>query len=61
MPYTEPTFSVNTYDRDGDLGEEGVFLHFGVVSVKVSESIEGFRHFRNYLATMEKEIVENWA
>ena len=37
---SKPTFSVNEYDKDGDISESGIFLHFGIAKIKVAESVE---------------------
>ena len=52
-------FSVNTYDRDGDLITEGIFLHFGDTAIKVADNLAEFDVFVNSLKCMRKEIVEN--
>ena len=33
-------FSVNEYDRDGDVVEEGIYFHFGDTKVKVADGID---------------------
>jgi hypothetical protein len=51
-------FSVNEFDRDGDLVEEGVYLHFGDTKVKVAEDLKGYKDFVTELQRMDKEISE---
>lgn len=57
-----PLFSINRYDRDGDLVEEGVFLHFGSqgpgvgTMIKVCDKPEEFTDFVQKLADMTDEI-----
>ena len=57
MKPNEIKFSVNEYDKDGDLVEKGVFLHFGDTRVKASDSIKDFyditRHFENMCDEIE--------
>jgi endo-1,4-beta-mannosidase len=52
-------FSVNRYDRDGDLVEKGVFLHFGETTVKAAKSAEEFRSIVRHMEAMVNEIDEN--
>lgn len=42
MKMTDILFSTNEYDKDGDCINKGVFLHFGQVRIKVSDTIEEF-------------------
>ena len=58
--YEHPLFSVNSYDRDGDISSKGIFLHFGDVRIKVADSHRGFDAFVKYLETMSEEIIENY-
>jgi len=52
-------FSVNEYDRDGDITESGIFLHFGTTRIKAADSIKDFREIVGHLEAMIKEIEEN--
>ena len=61
MAHMEPTFSINRHDRDGDVFDEGVFLHFGDTSVKVADSIADFKSFKIHISSMEQEIIENYS
>ena len=54
------TFSINDYDRDGDIFEEGIFLHFGVTRVKVADSLNEFAAFIEHLNKIYTEIRENY-
>ncbi len=54
-------FSVNEYDRDGDVTDEGVFLHFGETRVKAADSIDDFRSIVQHMKDMVSEIEENYA
>jgi hypothetical protein len=49
-------FSINEYDRDGDIVEEGVFLHFGRCRVKAAENIEDFYTIVDTLNRIVTEI-----
>lgn len=53
-------FSINRYDRDGDINEIGIWLHFGDTSVKVAETLEDLSGFINQLKEMFQEIEENY-
>ena len=55
--YAKPTFSVDRFDKDGDDWETGVYLHFGIASVKVADTPEEFGNFVAHLKFMESEIV----
>jgi len=54
------TFSVNDYDSDGDLTDEGIFLHFGKTRVHAAESTEDFRTIVQHMEAMVREIEENY-
>lgn len=52
-------FSVNLYDRDGDLVDRGVFLHIGDSTIiKFQDSVE-LEQFGNRVLHMLKEIREH--
>ncbi|MEC6413635.1 hypothetical protein ACOTJC_29005 [Achromobacter xylosoxidans] len=53
-------FSVNRYDCDGDLIEEGIFLHFGDTSVKAADSFRDFRNLPGCIQSMVDEIAANY-
>jgi hypothetical protein len=53
-------FSVNEYDRDGDVAEMGIFLHFGDVKVKVANSIENFKTIIPCMQSIVDEISANY-
>lgn len=53
-------FSVHRYDSDGDVYEEGIFLHFGEVGVKVANDINDFDNFIGDLQKMKDEIKEKY-
>jgi len=54
------TFSVNSYDWDGDIMDAGIFLHFGNVRIKVAETGLEFQEFINNLEQMRNEISDNY-
>jgi len=56
--YAKPTFSVNRYDKDGDVWEDGVYLHFGMASLKVADTREEYKNFVERLKFMESEILD---
>lgn len=53
-------FSVHDYDADGDLMEEGIFLHFDGVRIKVAESLSEFKDFSARVNGMIEEIEEGY-
>ena len=53
-------FSVNSYDSDGDVFIKGVFLHFGKTTIQVTDSVEEFKDIVAHIATIGKEIEENY-
>lgn len=53
-------FSVNDYDQDGDVTNEGIFLHFGGTRVKAAESLADFRAIVGHMESMVREIEENY-
>ena len=59
IEHASPRFSVNTYDKDGDIIDEGIFLHYGDVIINVASTFDGFKKHNLYLKSMEEEIGEN--
>jgi hypothetical protein len=53
-------FSVHSYDKDGDIHDPGIYLHFGSVRVKVAETLDQFAVYGGRLERCEKEIRENY-
>lgn len=51
-----PTYSIHSYDGDGNPYEEGIFLHFGDTRIKVAEDINEFNEFLKKLFNMRHEI-----
>jgi len=53
-------FSINDYDKDGDISDEGIFLHFDDTRIKVAKDIKEFDQVIESLKTMRNEIAENY-
>lgn len=53
-------FSVNEYDKDGDITEEGIYLHFGEFKVRVAKDMDDFHAFIGQIQGMSEEIAENY-
>jgi len=51
------TFSINQYDKDGDIVNEGVFIHFGETTIKVSETITEFSNVVDHFQVIRQEII----
>jgi len=52
------SFSVNDFDKDGDLFEEGIYLHLDGLRIRVAENMEEYIAFVSSLKRMEPEIAE---
>lgn len=65
QPYTQEapkiTFSVNNYDKDGDVCDEGIFLHFGNTRIKVAQNAEEFKVVASTIQNIANEITENFS
>ena len=61
MALNKPLFSVNDYDREGDLMAKGIYLHFGETRVKASDSLDEFREIIEHFESMVREIEENYS
>lgn len=55
---TDVLWSVDSYDRDGDVYETGVYLHFGDTRIKVGESVADFDDFICRLQGFRRELAE---
>jgi hypothetical protein len=53
-------FSINSYDQDGDMIEDGVYLHFDDTRVRVCGSPEEFGDVLNKIDSIDREIKENY-
>ena len=58
--YADCSFSINEHDSDGDLLEDGIYLHFGDTRIKVAKNKEGLKCFEKKLQDIFKEIHENY-
>ena len=55
------TFSINRYDRDGDIMDEGIFLHFdNNLSILIGNTINDLQKFIYDIKDIKKEIEENY-
>lgn len=54
------TFSVNLYDKDGDILEEGIFLHIGDITTIKFKDVSELDDFTHALSSTVKEIRENY-
>ena len=53
-------FSVNSFDYEGDIHEEGIYLHFGDTRVLVAGDVKEYKSFCNKLVGMTEEINETF-
>ena len=53
------TFSINQYDRDGDIIDRGVFIHVGDITTIKFENSEELEAFANRILKSLPEIREN--
>jgi hypothetical protein len=60
MKPSDITFSVNSYDRDGDIIDKGIFLHFGDTMVRVADNLADFKSITFHMEKIVKEIEENY-
>jgi hypothetical protein len=60
MSLKDITFSVHDYDRDGDIANVGIFLHFGETRIKVANTLEEFVKVVARINDMVIEIRENY-
>lgn len=51
-------FSINSYDSDGDVYEDGVYLHFGDTTIRVAENYIEFKEVVDRISLMQKQIEE---
>jgi len=55
---TKVLYSINRYDRDGDISEEGIYLHFEDTIIKVADNIKDFDKFCEQIIDINKEVQE---
>lgn len=53
-------FSIHDYDRDGDIDERGIYLHFGKTRIHVAENMPEFEEVVSQIMGMVDEIKENY-
>lgn len=53
-------FSIDEYDNEGDVTEEGVFLHFDNTRIKIVDNKDDFYLFTELIKIIEQEIKENY-
>ena len=53
------SFSINEYDHDGDIAEEGIFLHSENFRIKIGEDISSIDELISNLNSIREEILEN--
>ena len=59
MNVSDIVFSVNEYDRDGDLVDEGIFIHLGVHRFKVG-GVDELDDMVKHLQGIVEEIKSNY-
>lgn len=60
VEFFKPSFSVNSYDHEGDVYETGIYLHYGDTCIRVAiADIEAFKKHIDFLKDMVDEIEEN--
>jgi hypothetical protein len=52
------TFSIDSFDADGDCYEKGVYLHFGNTAVRVCESPKDIADIEEQISHLITEIKE---
>lgn len=57
---TDITFSIGSYDKDGDLFESGIYLHFGGVRIRVADDLQSLKKFQGNINDIVAEISENY-
>jgi hypothetical protein len=60
MDLNDILYSINDYDSDGEITDEGVYLHFGQTRVKVAETLDEFRLVAEWISGMVDEISESY-
>jgi len=52
------SFSVDSFDSDGDRYERGVYIHFGDTAVRICESVDDIEYFDKKINKIISEIRE---
>ena len=59
MDVNDIYFTVHDYDFEGDICDEGIFLHFGETRVKVAETLDDFKAVADRISGMTEEVAWN--
>lgn len=51
-------FSIDEYDVDGSVIEEGIYIHFAETRIKLADNKEEFKKISAHLVKIFKEILE---
>ena len=54
------TFSIHEYDSDGDILDEGLFIHCEGIRIKIGDYLDSIDDLINQLQKIKKEILENY-
>jgi len=52
-------FTINEYDKDGDLSENGIFLHIDDMRLKVGKDLHDFDGMIQQLQSIREEMIEH--
>lgn len=50
------SYSINSYDADGDIVEGGFFLHFGEVRIKVADNVHELQNVVDKIVDCRTQI-----
>lgn len=59
MSTNKVEYSINSYDRDGDRYEDGIYLHFGNTRVLVAKTLEEYKEFAMTILSIGVQIEED--
>ena len=54
----KPMFSIDYHDKDGDVVEEGIYLHYGDTAIRVAKTLDEFKAHNEILKSFEWEVAE---
>ena len=57
--YIGPTYTINSHDCEGDVYEQGIYLHYGHTSIRIATTLRGFKAHVKQLQSMVDEVAEN--
>jgi len=60
MNLAHVSFSIHSYDQDGDPYEYGIYVHFEDARIRVAETPEEFKLFAKRITGMQEEIEESF-